>query len=61
MNEHDILEQLQATRACRGGACTDGEALSVASVLQFVIAGVKTEGLHDVGARPQELPVQLTH
>lgn len=58
--EYDILEQLQS-HACAAGAFTDGEALSVASVLQFVIAGVKTERLHDIGARPQELPVQLTH
>lgn len=33
----------------------------VASVLQLVVAGVEGEGLHDVGPRPQELPVQLAH
>lgn len=41
--------------------CTHSEALFVASVLQFVVAGVEREGLHDVGARTQELAVQLAH
>lgn len=42
-------------------AFTHREALSVAPVLQLVVAGVESEGLHDVGARPQELTMQLAH
>lgn len=67
MPSYDTLEQLQAhvhvgmVRLCPDGAFTDAEALSVASVLQFVVAGVKGERLHDIGAGPQELPVQLSH
>lgn len=37
------------------------EARTVASVRQLVVAGVEGERLHDVGAGPQELSVQLTH
>jgi len=33
----------------------------VPSVLQLVVAGVESEGLHDIRAGPQELPVQLSH
>lgn len=55
-----FLQQLQS-RGHNDGAFTDGEALSVAPVLQFVIAGVKSERLHDIRARPQELSVQLAH
>lgn len=40
---------------------THSEVLSVASVLQFIVACVKSECLHDIGASPQELPVQLPH
>ena len=40
---------------------THSEALSVASVHQFVIACIEGECLHDSGACPQELPVQLPH
>ena len=40
---------------------TYSEAELVASVLQFVIAGIEGEGLHNVGPGPQELPVQLSH
>lgn len=50
-----------AAVTCKYVAFTDGEALSVPSVLQFVIAGIKSECLHDIGARPQELSVQLAH
>ncbi len=39
---------------------THGESQLVPSVLQFVVAGVESEGLHDIGPGPQELPVQLT-
>lgn len=37
------------------------EARIVASVRQLVVAGVEGERLHDVGAGPQELSVQLAH
>lgn len=40
---------------------THAEALSVASVLQLVVARVEGERLHDIGASPEELPVQLPH
>jgi len=40
---------------------THSEALRVAPVLQFVVACIEREGLHDTGSGPQELSVQLTH
>lgn len=40
---------------------THSEALSVASVLQFIVACIESEGLHDRGPGPEELPVQLPH
>ena len=33
----------------------------VASILQFVITGVESERLHDIGSGAQEFPMQLTH
>lgn len=40
---------------------TYSEGELVASVLQFVVTGIEGEGLHNIGPRPQELPVQLAH
>lgn len=40
---------------------THGEAQSLAPVLQFVIACVESERLHDIGTSSQELSVQLPH
>ena len=43
------------------GLHPDGLAGSVAAVGELVLGGVEGEGLHDVSACPEELPVQLAH
>lgn len=57
-SEAEASEQLQIKNA---HSSTHSELLSVAPVLQFIIACVEGECLHDIGASPQELPVQLAH